>query len=109
MNVAVTTQPKRKPSFSDWLKTLTFYELLVGMKATLTHLLNYKPITLQYPHEKRLLPDNYRGMLALLRYDDGTEKCVGCDLCEAACPSRVIRVNQNKKNKNKIDKTNKKK
>ena len=92
MNVAVTTQPKRKPSFSDWLKTLTFYELLVGMKATLTHLLNYKPITLQYPHEKRLLPDNYRGMLALLRYDDGTAKCVGCDLCEAACPSRVIRV-----------------
>jgi NADH-quinone oxidoreductase subunit I len=31
-------------------------------------------------------------MLALLRYDDGTEKCVGCDLCEAACPSRVIAV-----------------
>lgn len=32
-------------------------------------------------------------MLALLRYDDdGTEKCVGCDLCEAACPSRVISV-----------------
>ncbi|HNN42803.1 MAG TPA: NADH-quinone oxidoreductase subunit NuoI, partial [Nitrospira sp.] len=92
MNTAVTADTKRKPSFSDWLKTLTFYELLVGMKATLTHLLNYKPITLQYPHEKRLLPDNYRGMLSLLRYDDGTEKCVGCDLCEAACPSRVIRV-----------------
>ena len=90
MNAAVTADTKRKPSFSDWLKTLTFYELLVGMKATLTHLLNYKPITLQYPHEKRLLPDNYRGMLSLLRYDDGTEKCVGCDLCEAACPSLVI-------------------
>ena len=41
MNVAITEQPKRKPSsFSDWLKTLTFYELLVGMKATLKHLLN---------------------------------------------------------------------
>ena len=92
MNGVISSEPKRKLSLGDWLKTLTFYELLVGMKATLTHLLNYKPITLQYPHEKRILPDNYRGMLALLRYDDGTEKCVGCDLCEAACPSRVIRV-----------------
>ena len=78
--------------FKRWLKTITFYEILVGMAATMKHLLRYKPITLQYPHEKRVLPDNYRGMLALLRYDDGTEKCVGCDLCEAACPSRVIRV-----------------
>ena len=73
MNDAISIAPKQKLSFGEWLKTLTFYELLVGMKATLKHLLNYKPITLQYPHEKRILPDNYRGMLALLRYDDGTE------------------------------------
>jgi len=76
----------------DWLKTSTFYEIAVGMKATLMHLVHYKPVTLQYPHEKPTLSDNYRGMLALLRYDDGTEKYVGCDLCEAACPSRVISV-----------------
>ena len=75
-----------------WIKQIMFYELAMGMQVTLRHLLHYKPITLQYPHEKRLLPDNYRGMLALLRYEDGTEKCVGCDLCEAVCPSRVIRV-----------------
>src|SRR5438876_10802160 len=75
-----------------WLKTIIFYEILVGMNATLRHLLYYKPITLQYPHEKRTLPDSYRGMLALLRYDDGTEKCVGCDLCESDCPSRVIKL-----------------
>ena len=78
--------------FGEWVKTLIFYELLMGMKETLKHLLHYRPITLQYPHEKKPLPDNYRGMLALLRYEDDTEKCVGCDLCEAACPSRVIRV-----------------
>src|SRR4026208_2220225 len=79
-------------TFKAWLKTITFYDILVGMKVTMSHMLHYKPVTMQYPHEKRTLPDNYRGMLALLRYDDGTEKCVGCDLCEAACPSRVIRV-----------------
>lgn len=78
--------------FTAWIKLITFYEIAVGMKLTLSHLIHYKPITLQYPHEKRILPDNYRGMLALLRYHDGTEKCVGCDLCEAACPSRVIAV-----------------
>ncbi len=79
-------------SLKAWIKLMTFYELAMGMKVTLRHLLHYKPITLQYPHEKRLLPENYRGMLALLRYEDGTDKCVGCDLCEAVCPSRVITV-----------------
>ena len=82
----------RMTKFNAWLKRITFYEILIGMKATLRHLLHYQPVTFQYPYEKRVLPDNYRGMLALLRYDDGTEKCVGCDLCEAACPSRVISV-----------------
>ena len=78
--------------FKEWFRTLIFYEILIGMKQTLKHLLKYRPITLEYPHVKKPLPLNYRGMLALLKYDDETEKCVGCDLCEAACPSRVIRV-----------------
>ncbi len=88
------SRPRSSPTskFIEWLKTITFYEIIIGMMATMRHLIHYRPITLQYPHEKRILPDNYRGMLALLRYDDGTEKCVGCDLCEAACPSRVIAV-----------------
>src|SRR2546425_5595047 len=83
---------------AQWVKTLTFYEILVGMKATITVLIDRivlrkrKAVTLQYPHEKRALPGTYRGMIALLKYDDDTEKCVGCDLCEAACPSRVITV-----------------
>lgn len=83
---------------SHWLKQLTFYEILRGMKATITVFIERiilrrrRAVTLQYPHEKRQLPGTYRGMIALLRYDDGSEKCVGCDLCEAACPSRVIRV-----------------
>lgn len=49
-------------------------------------------VTFQYPHVKRNLPDTHRGALALLRYDDGVERCVGCDLCAAACPSHCIEV-----------------
>src|SRR4029077_9370280 len=79
-------------TFKAWIKTITFYEIFVGMKVTMSHMLHYRPVTLQYRDEKWTLPDDGRGLLTLLRYDDGTDKCVGCDLCEAACPSRVIRV-----------------
>jgi len=47
---------------------------------------------LQYPREQRTIPDTHRGALGLLRYDDGQERCVGCDLCEVACPSHCIKV-----------------
>jgi NADH-quinone oxidoreductase subunit I len=66
-------------------------EILDGMKTTFKHMF-VKPVTFQYPHEKRAIPDTHRGALCLLRYDDGKERCVGCDLCEAACPSRCIKV-----------------
>ena len=92
MNMRLGMELSRMTKFNAWLKRITLYEIFIGMKVTLEHLLHYQPITFQYPYEKRVLPENYRGMLALLRYDDGTEKCVGCDLCEAACPSRVISV-----------------
>ncbi len=74
-----------------FLQDILFWEILLGMLATLKHLFT-PSVTIQYPHEKKPLPTGYRGMLSLLRYDDGTEKCVGCDLCGAACPSRVITV-----------------
>lgn len=85
-------QAKPLSRFLKWLETITFHELAVGMKATLMHLHRYCPITIQYPYGKKALPDNCRGMLALLRCDDGSKKCVGCDLCEAVCPSCVISV-----------------
>jgi NADH-quinone oxidoreductase chain I len=87
------------PSPRDWFVPIAYNNNLprplLGLLLTVNPTVRscvYKPITEEYPDEKRALSDNYRGMLALLRYDDGTEKCVGCDLCEAACPSRVIRV-----------------
>lgn len=75
----------------DILRAALFYEIWGAMKVTFKHMF-HKPITFQYPREQRTLPDTHRGALALLRYDDHQERCVGCDLCEAACPSRCIKV-----------------
>ncbi|HLG21256.1 MAG TPA: NADH-quinone oxidoreductase subunit NuoI [Candidatus Manganitrophaceae bacterium] len=74
-----------------WVKEVFFTEIAKGLGLTFKHMF-VKPITGQYPHQKRSLPDGYRGVIVHLRYDDMTEKCVGCALCEAACPSHCITV-----------------
>ena len=66
------------------------------MKVPFKHMF-MREVTFQYPREKRIIPDAHRGALGLLRYDKGEgkigeERCVGCDLCEAACPSHCIKV-----------------
>jgi NADH-quinone oxidoreductase subunit I len=62
-----------------------------GFSVTLRHLFR-KPVTQQYPEYKRPVYPRFRGRHQLHRHDNGLEKCVGCSLCAAACPSDCIRV-----------------
>ena len=49
-------------------------------------------ITVQYPHEKLVLPERARWAVAPKYYDDGEPKCTGCRACERACPDHVIEL-----------------
>ena len=78
-------------------KTLTLWERLYlpaiwgGFKVTLKHFFR-KKVTMQYPEERWVVPEGYRGAPYLVRDQDGRTKCVSCQLCEFVCPPRAIRI-----------------
>ncbi len=49
-------------------------------------------VTTEYPEEKRPKPPRFHGRHVLNRYEDGMEKCIGCELCAGVCPARCIYV-----------------
>ena len=68
-----------------------FIDMAEGLWTTFKTMFE-KPVTVQYPEEKRPVAKRYRGRHQLKRYENGLEKCIGCSLCAAACPSDAIFV-----------------
>ena len=67
-------------------------ELVRGLWTTFKQTVFNPVVTVQYPEEKRTVRPRFRGRHVLKRYENGLEKCIGCSLCAAACPSDAIFV-----------------
>lgn len=51
-----------------------------------------KPVTIAYPEVKREPAVRFRGLHYLTKWEDGLDRCVGCELCAIVCPSQAIYV-----------------
>lgn len=78
-------------------KELSFWErlyvptILSGFRVTLRHFFK-KKVTMQYPEERWVVPEGYRGAPYLVKDQKDRTKCVSCQLCEFVCPPKAIRI-----------------
>ncbi len=78
-------------SVKDFVSSFMLIELFKGMALTGKYM--FKPkITIQFPEEKTPLSPRFRGLHALRRYENGEERCIACNLCEAICPAVAITI-----------------
>jgi NADH-quinone oxidoreductase subunit I len=75
----------------NWFERLYIPAVLGGFKVTWNHF-RAKKVTLQYPEQKPVVPEGYRGAPYLVKDQEGRTKCVSCQLCEFVCPPKAIRI-----------------
>jgi NADH-quinone oxidoreductase subunit I len=58
----------------------------------LAHELFQPTVTNEYPDEKSPKSPRFHRRHVLDRYEDGMERCIGCELCAGVCPAHCIYV-----------------
>ena len=67
--------------------------LCTGLKITMREFFT-KKITQQYPENRKELKmfDRFRGALVMPHNEENEHRCIGCGLCQMACPNGSIKV-----------------
>ena len=79
--------------FSRVVKRTFKGELFVGLWVVLREMIKFDIHTVQYPEEKLPIGPRYRAVHEMKRlWESGTERCIGCGLCEKICISNCIRI-----------------
>lgn len=75
-----------------------FRSLFVGMGVTLRYML-HRPVTVLYPKEEIATP-RFKGPIAFTTDElDSSHKCIACNACIKACPSRCMALKTDKDDK----------
>ena len=64
----------------NFLERLYVPAIVGGFQITARHFFQ-KKVTMQYPEERWVVPEGYRGAPYLVKDQDGRTKCVSCQLC----------------------------
>lgn len=80
----------------DFINSAFLVEIMKGMGLTLKMMFS-KPVTIQYPEQRRHVYAGFRGRHAFVRDAvSGKEKCIGCMKCANICPSQCITIGKEK-------------
>jgi len=80
---------------NGFLVTLRQHRLFGGDKVTTSYSggrVFKKQRNVEGRDEKIAKPERLHGRHVLNRYEDGMEKCIGCELCAGVCPAKCIHV-----------------
>ena len=82
------TAPKNERNLNFW-ERLYLPEVFKALGWSIKKIWAEPSYTFQYPEEQWYPPDNYRGRPVLVE-EEGTPRCVSCNLCALACPPMAI-------------------
>ncbi|PSQ88405.1 MAG: NADH-quinone oxidoreductase subunit I [Bacteroidetes bacterium QS_8_64_10] len=84
----VNTAQEGERELNFW-ESLYLPEIFKGLGYSFNKFANEPEYTQQYPEEQWYPPDGYRGRPVLVE-EEGSPRCVSCNLCAKACPPMAI-------------------